>query len=179
MLQLFPLFLHEVMGVAAMILMFWMLHFKPAFSLLLVQFRLSHIRFFVTLWTAAARPPYPSPTPGVHSNSCPWTRWCHPTISFSAFPFLSHLESFPESGSFQMSQLFASRAKLLSFSFSMSPSNEYSGLISLEWTSSISLQSKGLSRAFSNTTVKKHQFFGTQLSLYSNSHIHTWLLEKP
>ena len=118
-----------------------------------------------------ARPPCLSPTLGVYSNTCPLSQWCHPNISSSVFPFFSCLQSFPASGSFQMSQFFTSGGQSNSFSFNISPFNEHSGLISL--------QSKGLSRIFSNTTAQKPQFFGAQLSLYSNSHIHTWLLEKP
>ena len=127
-----------------------------------------------------ARLPCPSPTPRVHSNSCPLSRWCHPTISSSIVPFSSHLQSFPASGSFQMSQLFASGGQSVEVSASTSvlPMNTQDWS-PLEWTGWISLQSKGLSRVFSNTTVQKHQFFGAQLSLWSNSHIHTWLLEKP
>ena len=126
-----------------------------------------------------ARPPCPSPTPGVYSNSCPLSWWCHPTISSSVIPFSSHLQSFPASGSFPMSQLFTSGGQSIRVSASASvlPMNTQDR--SLEWTGWISLQSKGLSRVFSNTTVQKHQFFGAQLSLESNSHIHTWLLEKP
>ena len=97
---------------------------------------------------------------------------CHP---FSSCP-----QSFPASGSFPMSNfLYIRWPKYWSFSFSISPSNEYSGFISLGLTGLISLQSKGLSRVFSSTTIQKHQFFGAQSSLWSNSHIHTWLLEKP
>ena len=106
----------------------------------------------------------PSPTTRVYSNSWPLSRWCHPTISLSVIPFSSFLQSFPASGSFQMSQLFASSGQSIkSFIFSISLPNEYSGLLGL--TGWISLQSKGLSRVFSNTTVQKHQFFGAQLSL--------------
>ena len=118
-----------------------------------------------------ARLPCPSPTPRACSNSCPSSHWCHPTISSSAVPFSSSLQSFPASGSFPMSQLFNQVARVLEFHSAsvklihMSPSNEYSGLISLGLTGWISLQSKGLSRVFSNTTVQKHQLFGTQLSL--------------
>ena len=119
------------------------------------------------------RPPCPSPTPGVDSNSCPWSQWCHPSSSSSAIPFSSHLQSFPASGSFHIRW-----PKYRSFSFSISPFNEYSGLISFRMDWLISLQSKGLSRVF-NSTVQKHQCFGAQLSLWSISHIHTWLLEKP
>ena len=121
-----------------------------------------------------------STTPGACSNSCPLSWWCHPTISSSVVPFLSRLQSFLESGSFQMSQFFTSGGQNIEVSASASvlPMN-IQDWSPLEWTIWISLQSKGLSRVFSNTTVQKHQFFGTQLSLQSNSHIHTWLLEKP
>ena len=127
-----------------------------------------------------ARPPCPSPTPRVYSNSCPSNWWCHPTILSSIIPFSSCLHSLPTSGSFHMSQLFASGGQSIGVSASASvhPKN-IQDWFPLEWTSWISLQSQGLSRVFSNTTVQKHQFFGTQLSLWSNSHIHTWLLEKP
>ena len=127
-----------------------------------------------------ARPPYPSPTSGVHTNSCSLSRWCHPTISPSVVPFSSCPQSFPASGSFQMSQLFASGGQRIRVSASTSvlPMNTQDWS-PFEWTSWISLQSKGLSRVISNTTVQKHLFFHTQLSLWSNSHIHTWLLEKP
>ena len=126
-----------------------------------------------------ARPPCPSPTPGVYSNSCPLNRWCHPTISSSVIPFSSHLQSFPASGAFQMSQFFASGGQSIGASASASvlPMNTQDWF-ALGWTGWISLQSKGLSRIFSNTTVQKHQFFGDQFSLKSNSHIHTWPLEK-
>ena len=112
------------------------------------------------------RLPYPSPTPGVDSNSCPLSWWCHPTISSSVFPFSSHLQSFSASGSFQMSQLFASGGQSVGVSDSTSvlPMN-IQDWSPLGWTGWISLQSKGLSRVFSNITVQKHQFFGTQLSL--------------
>ena len=125
------------------------------------------------------RPPCPSPTPSNYSNSWPLSMWCHSTISSSVDPFSSYLQSFSASKSFQMSQLFTSGGQSIGASALASPSNEYSGLISLEWMGLISLQSKGLSRVFSNTTVQKHQFFNAQLSLESNSHIYTWLLEKP
>ena len=123
-----------------------------------------------------ARPPCPSPTPGVHPNPCPLSRWCHPTISCSVAHFSSCPQSFPASGSFQMSQLFTSGGQSIGVSASTSVLAVNTQDWSLGWTS---LQSKGLSRVFSNTTVQKHQFFGTQLSLQSNSHIHTWLLGKP
>ena len=127
-----------------------------------------------------ARPPCPSPTPGVHPNSRPLSRLFHPTISSSVVPFSSHLQSFPASGSFQMSQLFTSGGQStgVSASTSVLPMNTQDWS-PLGWTGWISLQSKGLSRVFSNITVQKHQFFGAQLSLHSNSHIHTWLREKP
>ena len=126
-----------------------------------------------------ARPPYSSPIPGVHPNPCPLS-WCHPTISSSVVPFFSCLQSFPASGSFQMSQLFTSGGQSIGVSASTSvlPMN-IQDWFPLRWTGWISLQSKGLLRVFSNTTFQKHQFFGTQLSSQSNSHIHTWPLEKP
>ena len=126
------------------------------------------------------RPPCPSPTPRVYPNSCPLSPWCHPTISSSIVPFSSCLQSFPASGSFQMSQLFESGGQSIGVSASTSvlPMNTQDRS-PLGWTGWISLQSKGLSRVFSNTTVQKHQFFSAQLSSQSNSHIYTWLLEKP
>ena len=124
-----------------------------------------------------ARPPCPSPTPGVHPNPCPLSWWCHPTISSFIVPF-SCPQSFPASQSFQMSQLFASSGQSIGVSASASvlPMNTQDWS-PLGWTGWISFQSKGLSRVFSNTTVQKHQFFGAQLSFWSDSHIHTWLLE--
>ena len=112
------------------------------------------------------RPPYPSPTPGVYSNSCTLSRWCHPAISSSVGPFSSHLQSFPASGSFQMSQLFASGGQSTGVSALTSVlSMNIQDWSPLGWTGWISLQSKGLSKVFSNTTAQKHQFFGAQLSL--------------
>ena len=105
-------------------------------------------------------PPCPSPTPRVHQNPCPLSQGCHQTISSSSSPFPPSHQYFPASESFPMSQLFASGGQSLEFSFSISPSNEHPGLISLGWTGWISLQSKELSRVFSNTIVQKHQFFG-------------------
>ena len=136
-----------------------------------------------TLWPhdlQHARPPYPSPSPGVRSNSRPLSRWCHPAISSSVVPFSSCPQSLPASGSFPKSQLFAWGGQSIGVSAftSVLPMNTQDWS-PLEWTGWISLQSKGLSRVFSNTTVQKHQFFGAQLSSQSNSHIHTWLLEKP
>ena len=117
-----------------------------------------------------ARPPCPSPTPRVHPNSCPSSRWCHPTISSSVVPFSSCLQSFPASGSFQMSQFFTlgGQSTGVSASTSVLPLN-VQDWFPLRWTGWISLQSKGLSRVFSNTTVQKHQFFGAQHSSQSNS----------
>ena len=127
-----------------------------------------------------AKPPCPSPTPGVHSNSCPLSRWCHPAISSSVVPFSSCPQSLPASKFFPMSQLFAwsGQSTGVSTLASVLPNNTQ-GCSPLQWTGWISLQSKGLSRVFSNTTVQKHQFFGAKLSSQSNSHIHTWPLEKP
>ena len=126
-----------------------------------------------------ARPPCPSPTPRVHSNSCPSSRWCHPAISSSVIPFSSCRQSLPASGSFPMSQLFTSGGQRIGVSASASvlPMNTQDWS-PLGWTSWISLQSKGLSRVFSNTTVQKHQFVCAQLSSQCNTHIHTWPLEK-
>ena len=127
-----------------------------------------------------ARPPCPPPTPRASSNSCPFCQWCHPTISSSVVPFSSCLQSFPASKSFPMSQFFTSGGQSIRVSASASvlPVN-FQDWFPLGWTGWISLQSKGLSRVFSNTTVQKHQFFSAQLSLQSNTDIHTWLLEKP
>ena len=126
-----------------------------------------------------ARPPCPSPTPGAYSNSCPLNWWCHLTILSCIDPFYSCFRSFPAVGSFQMSQLFASgsQSTWVSASTSVLPMN-IQDWFPLGWTSCISSQSKKLSRVFSNITVQKHQFFDAQVSLWSNSHIHTWLLEK-
>ena len=127
-----------------------------------------------------ARLARPTPTPGACSNSCPSSRWCHPTISSSVVPFSSRLQPFRVSGSFPMSQFFTSGRQSIGVSASASflPVN-IQDWFPLGWTGWISLQSKGLSRIFSNTTVQKHQFFSAQLSSQSNSHIHTWPLEKP
>ena len=124
--------------------------------------------------------PHPSPTPRVCSNSCPSSGWCHPTISSSVIPSSSWLQSFPASGFFPMSQFFASGGQSIGALASASglPMN-IQDWFPLGWTGWISLQSKGLSRVFSNTTVQKHQFFGAQFALWFNSHIHMWLLGKP
>ena len=141
---------------------------------------LSSVQLFATPWLQHARPPCPSRTAEVHPNPCPLSQWCHLTISSSVVPFSCCPQSFPASGSSPMSQLFASGGQSIgSFSFNISPSKGQPGLISFRMEGWISMQSKGLSRVFSNTTVQKHQFFSTQLSSQSNSHIHIWPLEKP
>ena len=126
------------------------------------------------------RPPCQSPTPGVHPNPCPLSLWCHLTISSSVVPFSFCPQSLPTLESFPMSQLFTWGGQNIGVSASASvlPMNTQDWS-PLEWTGWISLQSKGFSRVFSNTTVQKHQHFGTQLSSQSNSHIHTWPKEKP
>ena len=143
-----------------------------------VQF--SHSAMSDFLWPHGlqhARIPCPSPSPRDCSNSCPLSQWCHPTISSSVIPFSSHLQSFPASGTFPRSQFFAAGDQSIGASPSASvfpmnlPDWFPSGLICL-----ISLLSKGLSRVFTNTTAQKHQFFSSQPSLWSSSHIHTWLL---
>ena len=141
---------------------------------------LGHVRLFVTPWSQHARPPCPSPTPRVHSDSRPSSQWCHPAISSSVVPFSSCLQSLPASESFPMRQLFtwSGQSTGVSALASFLPKNTQ-GRSPSEWTGWISLQSKGLSRVFSNTTVQKHHFFSAQLSSQSNSHIHTWPLEKP
>ena len=143
-----------------------------------VQFQFSHSVVSSSLWLHElqhARPPCPSPTPGIHSNSRPLSRWGHPAISSSVVPFSSCPQSLPASDSFPMSQLFTwggqSTRVSASASVLLMNTQEWSPL---GWTGWISLQSKGLSRVFSNTTVQKHQFFGAQPSLWSNYHIHTY-----
>ena len=127
-----------------------------------------------------SRLPCPSPSPGACSNSCPLSWWWHPTILSSVLSFSSCLQSFPASGSFPVSQLFTSGGQSVGASASASvlPMN-IQDWFPLGLTGLISFQSKALSRVFSNTTVQKHQSFGIQSSLCSNSDIHTWLLEKP
>ena len=137
----------------------------------------------LTLWpheSQHARPPCPSPTPGVHCDSSPSSQWCHPAISSSVVPFSSCPQSLPASESFPMSQLFAwgGQSTGVSALASVLPKKSQ-GWSPSEWTGWISLQFKGLSRGFSNTTVQKHQFFSAQPSSQSNSHIHTWPQEKP
>ena len=127
---------------------------------------LSHVRLFATPWTEAHQASLSITNSKVYSNSCPYSRWWHPTILSSVVPFSSHLQSFPASRSFQMSQFFASGGPNIGVSASASvlPMN-IQDWFPLRWTNGISLQSKGLSRVVSNTTVQKHQFFGAQLSL--------------
>ena len=139
---------------------------------------LSCVQLFVTHGPQHVRLPCPSLSPGVCSNSYPLRQWWYLTISSSAAPFSFCLQSFPASDSFPVSLLFTSGGQSIGVSASVLPMNILGwfplGLIDL-----ISLQSKGLSRVFSNTTVRKHQFFGAQPSLWSNCHVHIWLLEKP
>ena len=141
---------------------------------------LSHVRLFVTPWIAAHQASLSITNSRVHSDSHPSSQWCHPAIPSSVAPFSSCSQSLPASESFPMSQLFAWGGQSIGVSGSTSvlPMNtqDWSPLGRTGW---ISLQSKGLSRVFSNTTVQKHPFFGAQLSSQSNSHIHTWPLEKP
>ena len=141
---------------------------------------LSCVRLFVTLWIAACHPPCQSQTPGVYPNPCPSSQWCHPAISSTVIPFSSCPQSFPALGSFPMSQLFSWGGQSIGVSASTSvlPMNTQDWT-PLGWTRCILLQSKGLSRVFSNTTIQNHQFFSPQLSSLSNSPIHTWPLEKP
>ena len=140
------------------------------FRLFISQFSsvqlLSHVQLCDPVDCSMPGLPCPSPTPRVYSNLCPLSQWCHPTISSSVIPFSSHLQSFPASGSFQMSQFFASGGQNtgVTASASVLPMN-IQDWFPLGRTSWISLQSKGLSRVFSNTTVQEHQFFGIQLSL--------------
>ena len=145
-----------------------------------IQFSPSVVSY--SLWpheSQHARPPCPSQTPRVYSNSSPSSRWCHPAISSSVVPFSSCPQSFPASGSFPMSQFFTWGGQSIGVSAlaSVLPMNTQDWS-PLGWTGWISLQSKGISRVFSNTTVQKHQFFGA-FSSHSNSHIHTWPLKKP
>ena len=127
-----------------------------------------------------AKLPCPSPSPRACSNSCPLSWWYHPIIPSSVIPFSSCLQSFSASGSFSVNQFFTSDGQSIGVSASalVLPMN-IQDWFALVWTGWISMQSKGLSRVFCNTTAQKHQFFSTQLSLQSNSHIHTELLEKP
>ena len=160
----------------------WYIHTMKCY-LAISSVEFSHLVVFDPLQpheSQHTRPPCPSPTAGVHSNSHPSSWWCHPAISSSVVPFSSCPQSLPASESFPMSQLFAwgGQSTGVSALASFLPKNTQ-GWSPLEWTGWISLQSKGLSRVFSNTTVQNHQFFSAQLSSQSNSRIHTWLLEKP
>ena len=140
---------------------------------------LSHVQLFATPWMAPCQASLLITNSRSSPNSYASSQWCHPAISSSVVPFSSCPQSLPASESFPMSQLFAWGVQSIGVSAlaSFLPKNTQ-GWSPLEWTGWISLQSKGLSRVFSNSTVQKHQFFGTQLSSQSNSHIHTWLLEK-
>ena len=163
-------------------------HTHTTYKLLLVAVGLPPLSFSHSVVSDSLQPhglqyarlSCPSLCPGVCSDSCALNQWWHPTISSCFIPFSSCLQSFPASGSFLISQFFTSGGQSLGASPSASvlPMN-IQGWFPLELTDFISLQSKGLSRVFSNTTVQKHQFFGTQPSFWFNSHIHTWLQEKP
>ena len=139
---------------------------------LLTIITISSVQFSLSVMSDSLRPhglqharlPCPLPTPEAYSNSCPSSQWCHPTTSSSVVPFSSHLQYFPASGSFPMNQLFASGGQSTSASTSVLPMNTQKWS-PLGWTGWISLESKGLTRVFSNTTVQKHQFFAAQLSL--------------
>ena len=153
-----------------------------------IEFSISSVQFSRSVMSDSlrphesqhARPPCPSPTLRVYPNSHPSSRWCHLDISSSVVPFSFCPQSLPESGSFPISQLFAWGGQSIGVSplASVLPMNTQDWF-PLGWTGWISLQSKGLSRVFSNTKIQKHQFFSSQLSSQSNSHIHTWPLEKP
>ena len=138
---------------------------RPTFQFTSVQ-SLSRVQLFATPWTAALQASLSITNSWSLTNSCPLSQRCHPTISSSVVPFSSHLQSFPASGSFQMSQFFTSGGQSIGVSAltSILPMNIQNWFI-LGWSGWISLQSKGLSRVFSNTTVQKHQFFSAQLSL--------------
>ena len=147
----------------------------------LVQFS-SVAQSCLTLWSNGmqhARPPCPSPTPRVYSNSCLSIRWCHPTISSSGIPFSSRLQSFPASRSFPLSQFFVSGGQSIGVLAlaSVLPMN-IQDWFPLWLTGLISLQSRRFSRVFLGFTVQKHQFFSAQPSFWSSSHTHAWLLEK-
>ena len=141
---------------------------------------LSRVQLFASPWITVHQASLSITNPGVHSDSCPSSQWCHPAISSSVIPFSSCPKFLPASESFPMSQLFASGGQSTGVSASASfLPKKFQGWSPSEWTGWISLQSKGLSKVFSNTTVQKHQFFGTQPSSQSNSPIHTWPQEKP
>ena len=155
------------MDIQTVVFMQWNVQFSSVQSL-------SRVRLFATPWITAHQASLSI------TNSCSSSRWCHPAISSSVVPFSSCPQSLPASASFPMSQLFTWGGQSIGVSASASvlPMNTQDWS-PLGWTGRISLQSKGLSRVFSNTTVQKHQFFCAQLSSQSNSHIHTWPLEKP
>ena len=139
---------------------------------------LSHVRLFASPWTAAHQASLSFTISRACSDSCPLSQWCPPTILSSVVPFSFCLQSFPASGSFQM--LFASGGQSIGVSASASVLwTNIQNWFTLGWTGLTSLQSKGLSRVFFNTTIQKHQIFSSQFSSQSNSHIHTWPLEKP
>ena len=155
----------------------------PITQLQIISDHISHSVVSDSLWpheSQYARPPCPSPTPGVHPDSRPSSQWCHPAISSSVVPFSSCPQSLPASESFPMSQLLPWGGQSTGISaWASFLSKKSQGWSPSEWTGWISLQSKGLSRVFSNTTVQKHQFFVVQPSSQSNSHIHIWPQEKP
>ena len=149
----------------------------------MVSVQFSHSVMSSCLWPHEpqhARLPCPSPTARVYPDPYPLNQWCHPMISSSVVPFSSCPQSLTASDSFLMSQLFTwgGQSTRVSALASVLPMN-IQDWSPLGWTGWTSLQSKGLSRVFSNTTVQKHQFFGAQPSSQSNSHIHTWPQEKP
>ena len=141
---------------------------------------LSHVQLFATPWIAARQASLSITNSWSYSNSYPLNRWCRPAISSSVIPFSSCPQNLPASGSFPVSQLFVSGGQSIGVSAlaSFLP-KKFQGWSPSEWIGWISLQSKGISRVFSNSTVQKHQFFIAQLSSQSKSHIHTWPLEKP
>ena len=156
-------------NLSCLVMLFLTYIFKFSFSMYISSVQFSHSVMSDSLQPHEpqhARPPCPSPTPRVHQNVCPSSRWCHPTISSSVVPFSFCPQSFPASGSFHMSQLFTSGGQSIGVSASTSvlPMNTQDWF-PLRWICWISLQSKGLTRVFSNTTIQKHQFFSTQLSL--------------
>ena len=155
----------------------WISSSEQIYMALVVVQSLSCVWLFATPWTVACQASLSFTNSGVCSNSSPLSQWCHPTISSSVTPF-SCPQSFLASRSLAVSQLFTSGGHSIGASVYILLMN-IQGWFPLGWTGWISLQSKGLSRVFSNITVQKHQFFGIQPSLWSSSHIRTWLLEKP
>ena len=180
-----PYFLHSVYASVSILCFSKQLHLGAQISVHIAM-KTEHFSrsvVSVSLWSHGlwhARFLCPSPTPRACSNSCPSSKWCHLTVSSSVVPFSSCPQSFPASGSFTVSWLFLSGDQNIGASASATilPMN-IQGCLPLELIGLIYLQSKGLSRVFSSTTIQKHQLFGTQPSLWSNSHIHKWLLEKP